>query len=336
MRSKIIVFLIVFSVSFSICLTQTLDPQKKLIKLDSYLPNDHQVEQGIYLKQIGPFCIDNLNNLYLGDINYCIFHKFDELGQLLFSFGEKGQGPLEFMQVHRITPFHDGLLLMDSVNKKIQILDEYGKYQSSFKILKSYSSMAVSDEGLIYVSPKNTEDHLIDVLDTKGQLLRSFGEKIKTKKPHIAFNKLILSTNSKREVWAAWSYFPYIIRYSFDGKVIKKYTIDNDALKDILKWNEAQSKSPKITNRVTLKSLLNCFYLTENRFYLFLIGKATPRIVEYDYHGQVKTIYEIYNDTKKIMYTNMAVLEKGEERIFYMLHVFPEARVDVYKIISVD
>ncbi|MCJ7582252.1 MAG: 6-bladed beta-propeller [Candidatus Aminicenantes bacterium] len=214
MRAKVIVVLIVVSVSISICFTQTLDPQKKIIKLDSYLPNDHQVEQGIYLKQIGPFCIDNQNNLYLGDINYCTFHKFDELGQLLFSFGEKGQGPQEFMQVHRIAPFQNGLILMDSVNKRIQILDENGTYQSSLKIFKSYTSMAASDENLIFVSPRNTEDHLIDVLDTKGQLLRSFGEKIETKNPHNAFNQVILSTNLKREVWATWYYFPYIIRYS--------------------------------------------------------------------------------------------------------------------------
>jgi hypothetical protein len=81
--------------------------------------------------------------------------------------------------------------------------------------------------------------------------------------------------------------------------------------------------------------ILNCFYLTEERFYLYLLGNAKPRVVEYDYQGIVRGVYEIYDETAdKEIIADMAVIEIGEDRIFYLVEGYPEARIDVYKVIS--
>lgn len=304
--------------------------KKTPIKRVSFFPNNEQIEKGYILKNPCPICIGYDNTLYIGDVNYCVVYNYDKNGEYIKSFGKKGQGPEEYGAVHHLAAFKGGLALEDGENMRISIIDNKGKQTNSFKIFKSYSDIAISEDEKILVSPRR-ENHLIEILDNKGQIIGSLGEKLKFKNKHVALNEVFIQANSKGDIYVAWKYFPIVKKYSQRGGFEAEYDIGDQGIRELIKKNKSASDSVMKSNRISLMGIINCFFLSDNYFYVFLYGNDRARIVEYDYRGEKTAIYEIIDDLEKVIYISMGVIEKGYERTFYVVQAFPEAQVDIYK-----
>ena len=302
------------------------------VRMTSFFPTESQVEKGVLLKTVGPISMNKNGAIYVADWNYAVVYRFDLKGELSASFGKKGQGPGEFQSINSIAAYSQGLAIVDAGNKRIAITDNNGKDLKLFKIFKPYTSIAVSDNGTsIYAAPRSLSAKLIDILDSDGKIRASFGEMLEFKNKNPGLNSVFIQSNSSEDIWIAWKYFPVIRRYSSGGELLGEFAIRDESLSDFVKKNREAGASIQSGNAINLFGIINCFFLTDRHYYVLLYGTdVKPRIVEYGYLGQPEAIYEIEGSTEKEIYVGLVVHESSEDRTFYLLQGYPEARVDIF------
>ncbi len=327
--------LIVLALSDGLSYSASSDDSSKafIISRAGYIPNDEQIAQGCLLKRVGPLCSDGQGNIYVADWSYCVVYRFSSGGDLLGSFGRRGQGPDEYGSINDMAAFNGGVAIHDAGNMRCVLVAPVGRIISFFKMSKQYSGIAVSkDATRIYMEP-DSGDTLVDVLDAKGNLLSSIGKKIEFKNAHTALNIIFLVVNEAGEIWVAWKYFPIIRGYSADGRLITEIRIKDAALDLHIAKNEKAAASSVVSNSVHLMGINNGFYVDEESCYTFLYGEnRKPRIVKYDRGGNQSAVYEIADNVDKEIYVNFLVRGKGQDMTFSILQGFPEARVDIYRI----
>lgn len=118
-------------------------------------------------------------------------HRFTTGGKLLFSWGEPGSGPGQFLIPHGIAVAPDGrVLVADRENNRIQFFDPYGKYLTEWTDIARPCQIAFDAEGILYVaelgyragmwpgtsppSPEATGGR-VSIFDLNGELLSRFG-----------------------------------------------------------------------------------------------------------------------------------------------------------------
>jgi hypothetical protein len=229
--------------------------------------------------------------------------------------------------------YNNGLVIVDSGNMRIAILNNDGRQLKAFKIFKSYSEIAVSNDGKnIYVSSLSRDDHPIEVLNTEGRNLGGFGEMLNFKNRNRALNDIFLQRNSAGEIWAAWKYFPIIRRYSPGGQLLNEYKVHDPSLAEFIQANETVSNATTGSNRIRLIGIISGFFLSDHSYYALICGKnAQPRIAEYNYQGEQLAVYEVTDNVDREFYLNFVVQEQNKNKAFFILQGSPEARVDVYK-----
>lgn len=94
-------------------------------------------------------------NLYVADgYGNARVHKYTPDGHLLFSWGESGTDPGQFNVVHNIATDSDGwVYVADRDNRRIQIFDANGKYETQWNNLSRPACICVDSRGaqLVYV-----------------------------------------------------------------------------------------------------------------------------------------------------------------------------------------
>ncbi len=80
-------------------------------------------------------------------------HKFDAKGNLLFSWGELGTGPGQFMVVHSVTVDRRGRVwIADRENNRIQVFDADGKFLFQLKDLDSPGHIFIDKEETVFIT----------------------------------------------------------------------------------------------------------------------------------------------------------------------------------------
>lgn len=78
-------------------------------------------------------------------------HKFTADGEHLFSFGEMGDGPGQFMQPHALAMDSKGrLFIADRSNNRIQIFDQEGNFLDQWHQFSRLSGIYIDDNDVLY------------------------------------------------------------------------------------------------------------------------------------------------------------------------------------------
>jgi len=307
---------------------------KGAIKLchDQSIPNEKSENEGYYLNRCSNFCIKDDRFIYVTNTGENRIDKFDLNGGLINHFGTKGQGPEEFLTPKSIDI--DGLNRLwidDKGNKRIKILTEEGETIKAFKYFKTSSLMKVNrDDNKAYIHVRDIDPaaQLFYVMDERGEILSSFGDK-KEFKESTPFHNLVSFSISRRQglVVVAWKFFDTCRIYRKDGTLDSEFKVVHRAIN---KQTEVNLKARVIDNSVALRSLIEAVYAGEKFFYLLT---CSPRmeILEVDYSGNIKNVYW-YDTEVQYVGNDLYVIENGKGKRFIVMQSIPEFKVDIFSI----
>jgi len=297
------------------------------LQFEFSFPKKELEKEDIFLYQPFFLCSDKKGNIYVSDSRNHSILKFDSLGKFLKKIGRKGQGPGELSNPRYICcDDRNNLIVYDSNNRRIQIFSPEGEYLKNFKIFKRFCSMASDDQGLIYASTNSMEGPLIEVLDRGGKLVNSFGERIEFRHNTRSHNDVHISINTKGELFIAWQYFPIVRRYSKEGNLLSEYKVEYKLMRERAKPNY----DVRMTGMgIKFFNIISGIRAKEDGFYLF---SYYPRIevLEINLNGEVSNIYWTDSPSFDYMGWDFVVKESAREKMFYILQVFPEPKVEVF------
>ena len=162
-------------------------------------------------------------DLYVADgYSNARVHKYSPDGRLQFSWGESGTAPGQFNIVHNIAMDRDGwLYVADRENRRIQIFDTNGRYETQWANLSRAAVVCVAAHGgqeLVYVgeyhggiSTNNMGRNLgprVTILDTKGNVLAQLSDQTFGNEPGRFYSPHGIAVDSKGDIYVAevsWS-----------------------------------------------------------------------------------------------------------------------------------
>jgi len=167
----------------------------------------------------------------------CTVKQYNKDHEYISSFGQKGQGPGDFLSPFclRLNLSRNKLYVADS---KISMLSLDGRYEDGFKpeiiggssIHEQYktSCMAVLSGSRVILPSHHSmwvdsgEHKLLSIYDKKGTIIRSFGAVKLYDNPLLTLNANIvyLTKDNKDNIYVAYAHQNRISKYSPDGKMI--------------------------------------------------------------------------------------------------------------------
>lgn len=279
-------------------------------------------------------------DIYVADEYQHKIFAFNEKGQLLSSFGRKGQGPGDLNFPQKVAFLHPrSLLIYDMGNMRFQILSTAGEYEASFKIPKGYRSFCLDDHGEIYATNANVADvnhgkeKLVDVFTKEGTLLRSFGEGLPSRTSGI-FNFADIAQNGTDEFLVAFECYPIVRKYSVDGRLLGEYRLNDPLMEERGKRNRKNATDPATSDEARRTyPVISSFISYKSRIYLM---RAYPRIeiMELDsHHFGIKKTYWTEDAEAGFWSRHFLVLDAENRTQFFVINE-RESRIDVYSPVS--
>jgi DNA-binding beta-propeller fold protein YncE len=128
-------------------------------------------------------------------------HKFSADGKLLFSWGEPGRGPGQFIVPHAVAVDKQGrVLVADRHNNRIQIFDDRGKYLTEWGGLELPTSLFIDKEQTVYVAELLPR---VSIFDIEGKLLARWGNEGRTKEDPLFVNLHTITVDSRGDLYVA-------------------------------------------------------------------------------------------------------------------------------------
>jgi len=113
-------------------------------------------------------------------------HKFSPNGDLLFSWGEPGYAPGQFMLPHSVRVDKEGRVwVVDRENSRIQIFNAQGEFLNQWTDLCRPTDICIDDEEVVYVSELSPPR--ISIFTIKGKLLARWGNEGEGSKEKVLF-----------------------------------------------------------------------------------------------------------------------------------------------------
>ena len=133
-------------------------------------------EENNFFVEITDLCIDQENNLYVADSGLHKIFKLDALGNFMYSFGQTGQGPSEFLGRLRINVGNDNnLYVTDNKNSRLFSFTKDGEFINQFNLSRyKYDDAEVNSKGDIFLlseSGLKIIDHFDSELKYQSSLL---------------------------------------------------------------------------------------------------------------------------------------------------------------------
>jgi len=243
----------------------------------------------------------------------CTVKRYNKDHEYISSFGQKGQGPGDFLFPFclRMNLSRNKLYVADS---RISIFSIGGSYEDGFKperitvfgsIGAQYrtSGMAVLS-GSRVILPSNPsmwidsgEHRLLSVYDKKGTIIRSFGAAKKCDNPRLTLNANIVyfATDNNDNLYVAYAHQNKIAKYSQDGEMIFSadrtlpYEIRNVMKVELFKSGnmEAEFQWPSVTS---VTKGINVDH--KNRIWVLTYLKQPNRFLSFDGEENLTDCYE--------------------------------------------
>lgn len=155
-------------------------PLSTNLKLIGVFPSEDSGR--IILSQPWSIATDNSNHIALLDMREGKVFIFNKEMKLLLSFGQKGQGPGEFVNPTKVGFYQNTIYVFDPSAHRVSFFNLDGNFIESTRLFNQYSDIAISDDRKIYACRRirgDDESMLVDLLDIKGTLISSFGKPFK-------------------------------------------------------------------------------------------------------------------------------------------------------------
>ena len=295
-------------------------------------PSEELFEKGIYLwRPIGMEYLSN-GNIVVNDQKANQILMFDDQGKFIKKIGKKGQGPGEFGNPFCLSSTSETIIVGDNSNMRIQFYDLKGNFIREFKIYKAFLDMAVSHDGLIYAAPIRIrpESSLVDVLDTDGKLLTSFGEARFGDKSDWQIPNMVggISINDKNELFIAFMSFPLVCKYSENGDLLAEYKLEHEVMKEKEKINLDHLKK----NQDGLMTVIYSIRAGTNGFSI-LRNYPRAEILEYDNDGRLQNeyYYEYKNRAHDTYFGDFFIKKIESKKLFYLLKKVPENEIVILR-----
>lgn len=343
----VILFLIIFTFGYSTHLEKNQNSRSKSrdklmkdfpvpknaieLELKFSFPSDDLENMEIFFNAPRHIGHDSSGNIYVTDQREHRILKFDSSGNFLQKFGQIGQGPGDLSLPHIFFITKDDILIVgETGNMRFQFFDKQGRYLKSFKIFKGYQSWIENNKGYIFTLPtlRKNSNHLIEVLSQEGEVLSSFGKPLSFKYDRSINNYAQISINQKGELFVAFRFYPIVRKYSQKGELLAEFKIDHKLLKKLEKDNLKNQAILAKRKRASYKPVTHSLRASDDGFYIF---HNYPRIeiLEFDNNGRKRTHYW---NTQNFPYlvSSFIVLNKGSEKLFYIVQTYPNCKVDVF------
>ncbi|MBN1188435.1 MAG: 6-bladed beta-propeller [Dehalococcoidales bacterium] len=130
-------------------------------------------------------------------------HTFTADGKLLFSWGEPGHGPSQFVVPHAVAVDKQGrVFIADRHNNRLQIFDEKGKYLEEWTSdLKFPTDIFIDKDQTVYVSELMRPG--ISIFDINGKLLARWGNEGRTKEDPLFVTLHAIVVDSQGSIYVA-------------------------------------------------------------------------------------------------------------------------------------
>lgn len=238
--------------------------------------------------------------------------RYDKNHEYVSSFGQKGQGPGDFVYPFclKLSSERDKLIVAGS---KISILTLDGSYEGGFKperiggssIHEEYrtSSMAVLS-GLQVILPSRSsmwldsgEPKLLSIYDRTGSVIRSFGYVKRYDNPELTLltNVAFFETDKKDNVYLAYSHQNRISKYSSDGQWVFSadrslpYEVKNEVKVEIFKSGDMEREfawpsGSSVTKGISIDH--------KNRIWVLTFLRQPNRFLTFDDDANLTDCYE--------------------------------------------
>lgn len=307
------------------------------LELEYAFPNSDQEKNGQYIAQAFDIDINDLNgNIYIADSKGCKIIEIDNNGKYIREMSKKGQGPGEMQYPSEIFSDKKGqIYLYDGKNSRITIFDKDIEYINSFKIFKPYSSYHVNTKGLIYLNYtgriKENND-LIEIINNRGELISSFGSKIlygANNSLHMReSNQAIIAIDEKDDVYLLWRNINIFRKYTSLGELIYEGKINSKKHDELSNKNIETLKNNKEDLRLLYVNQDFCY--DNGKFYSL---RTYPRLTIYEITEKGEIINTYWANTPfQYLARRILVRHINNTIKIYALQLFPEAKLEVYKI----
>ena len=102
----------------------------------------------------------------------CRVHKYSADGELLFSWGEPGEGPGQFKLVHSVWEHKGKVYVADRANNRLQIFTPNGEYLDTWPGFLQPCKIYVDNDDIMYVAELGAR---VSILDLEGNVLGRWG-----------------------------------------------------------------------------------------------------------------------------------------------------------------
>ena len=188
---------------------------------------------------ISSIAFDAVGDILVVDTKIRNLRKFSNTGRFIWEFSKEGRGPGEIMAATLVKAANDWIFVYDLGNRKIVRYDRSMVFQEEFIVPRALLGMNMSKEGDIYGSgvsfkPYSFERHHIIIMDSTGQLKKTFGGEIELDVSHVTKDRLKWLVYDYYAGWiglSIWNdkllaspiYDSHTFVYTLDGKFLSRF-----------------------------------------------------------------------------------------------------------------
>jgi len=299
----------------------------------NYIPRD---DDSAFLTQPRKISFVDDTLIYVSDIINSKIMIFSINGDYLFSIGEKGHGPGEFMNQRNIIFDGDQIIVNDPRNRRIQFLDKQGKYISSFRTNYNISEIEIANNSIFsfieYDLFENVDQYpLITVFDYDGNIVNSFGSHLLELPNAPSILSRCIFRVYKNKLFVLFKYYPILHIYTLDGELLAELRFENSEYKSLI---EANYKKETFANPTHVTSRYLFFAFDVNTDGIFIsVFTSDITIDQYDFDGNfVRRYYKKHNN--RIIYVTdlRAIPNNYSDILFYVSQLNGMPSVTTYGI----
>jgi DNA-binding beta-propeller fold protein YncE len=107
----------------------------------------------------------------------CRVHKYNAQGELLFSWGEPGDGPGQFQLVHSVWEIKGKVYVADRQNNRIQVFTPEGKWLETWPDFRQPCKIYTDKDDVMYVAELGSR---VTICDLQGNIIGRIGDEAST------------------------------------------------------------------------------------------------------------------------------------------------------------